>query len=242
MNRAVLQDRLELALRAALEGLQEMQLDRAPIRWREENLWSELVACLLGSAVPFALAHTFAEHLKQGGFLNVDNFRSDPNSFEQRLAAELERPLPVPIGASVVYRRYRFPRLRARHICRTACQFQESGHGLQQLLESCDSEAEMRRRLVGICVGIGPKQASLFLRNAGWATGLAILDVHVLRFMGIAVCNNPVHPPGSCLKTYEKIEKRLRRYAEEFGARLAELDAAIWVVMRVMRQEAVAWL
>jgi N-glycosylase/DNA lyase len=242
MNRALFQNRLELALRAALEGLQEMQPERARLSWHEESLWAELVACLLGSAVPFALAHTFASHLRKGGFLDMDSYRSNPTRFELRLTSELESPLPVPSGISIVYRRYRFPRLRARHICHTARRIQESGRGLHQLLESCVSENEMRRRLVEMCVGIGPKQASLFLRNAGWATELAILDVHVLRFMGIALCSDPVISPGSCLKAYEKIENRLRKYAAGFGAELAHLDVAIWVVMRVLRQEAVAWL
>jgi len=242
MSAALTRDRMEFVLKAALEGLDQIETDRGRSQLSEGHLWTELVACLLGSAVSFEVAHTFAEHLRSGGFLDLENFRSNPNRFEQCITKELDRPLPLSSGDGVARRRYRFPVLRAKHVCRTATRLYLYGSGLRQLLESSWSEIERRRRLVEVCIGIGPKQASLFLRNVGYATELAILDVHVLRFMNMVVLNRPARPPGTCLRAYELLEKRLRSYAEDFGTRLARLDTAIWVVMRVLQREAMAWL
>jgi N-glycosylase/DNA lyase len=80
--------------------------------------------------------------------------------------------------------------------------------------------------------GIGPKQASLFLRNVGYAENLAILDVHVLRFMRYIGLLRAPEISVTTLRRYEVAEERLLAYSLGLGWPMATLDVAIWVVMR----------
>lgn len=98
----------------------------------------------------------------------------------------------------------------------------------------CQFESPSRARewLVDSCLGVGPKQASLFLRKCGAADELAVLDAHVLRYMAIAGLSSSAEPPTS-MPAYAKLEVRLQGYARALGQGMSVLDAAIWVVMRV---------
>ena len=85
--------------------------------------------------------------------------------------------------------------------------------------------------------GIGPKQASLFLRNVSYTCDLAILDIHVLRYMTwIEAVPNVSLPPRS-LNEYEHIEEGFRRHAVELGVPVGSLDLAVWVTVRVLADE-----
>jgi len=75
--------------------------------------------------------------------------------------------------------------------------------------------------------GIGPKEASHFLRNIGFGKNLAILDVHVLRNMvkyGIIK-----ELPGVITKkVYLDLEKKLAKFSERIAIPMAELDLLFW--------------
>ena len=86
-------------------------------------------------------------------------------------------------------------------------------------------------------VGIGPKQASLFLRNIGYAKDLAILDTHILRYMSLVGLLPNLIQSVSTLRKYETVEGLLCSYSEKFQVSLAYIDIAIWVVMRTCRKE-----
>jgi N-glycosylase/DNA lyase len=241
MKILLLANRLEFAVREVLRELNSFTDEGQGSSRDPTHLWHELVACLLGSAVPYALAQRFAAHLASSGLLEIERFKNNPEAFEQSLARELSRPIQVPAGTSMSLRRYRFPHLRANHIRRTAELLDGSGTKLRDLIETAPTEPDARRRIVSLSIGIGPKQASLFLRNVGFASGLAILDVHILRFMEVVVLGEPVKPPGSCLSSYERLERQLRKYSDASGVQLGQLDTAIWVVMRAARRENALW-
>jgi hypothetical protein len=113
-------DRLEFAVREVLVELNSFG-DKCYRSSRDPTLlWYELVACLLGSAVPFPLAQSFAGHLASRGLLEVEMVEKDPRGFERNLARELSRPIPITVGTSISRRRYRFPHLRANHIRRNS--------------------------------------------------------------------------------------------------------------------------
>ena len=85
---------------------------------------------------------------------------------------------------------------------------------------------------------IGPKQASLFLRNVGFAEDLAILDVHVLRYLCWMDGASPAHQPKvSSLRQYERHERRISRHAREASVTVGDLDLAVWVTSRVAVSE-----
>jgi N-glycosylase/DNA lyase len=87
-----------------------------------------------------------------------------------------------------------------------------------------------------MATGIGPKQASLFLRNTGFGGELAVLDVHVLRFMEYMGLCPKVPKTVSTLREYEALEQILLGYARGLGWGLQVLDQAIWISMRVAKK------
>lgn len=241
MKISVLPSHLEFAVCEVLRELNSLVDEARPASRNPTVLWHELVACLLGSAVPFTLAQCFAGHLASRGLLEFESVKKDARAFEQSLARELSKSILVRAGPIACRRRYRFPNLRANHIRRTAEALYASGTRLRDIIETAPTESDARRRIVSLSIGIGPKQASLFLRNTGFACGLAILDVHVLRFMEMVVLGGPAKPPGSCLSSYERLEGQLRKYSDAFGVQLGQLDMAIWVVMRAAQGENAMW-
>jgi thermostable 8-oxoguanine DNA glycosylase len=76
----------------------------------------------------------------------------------------------------------------------------------------------------------------MFLRNIGFSYALAILDVHVLRFLhGIGVLRTP-HPRVATLGQYEQVEVLAVQYANTCGREVGYLDWAIWITMKAMRE------
>ncbi|MBU1855152.1 MAG: DNA lyase, partial [Nanoarchaeota archaeon] len=110
-------------------------------------------------------------------------------------------------------------------------------NSLKKVLLKAKNELEAREILVCTCMGIGYKQASLFLRNIYYSQNLAILDTHVLRYMDLMglfenKCNKTITK-----NDYSLYEKQLMNYSNQINTTLSKLDVAIWVVMRVVRRE-----
>jgi N-glycosylase/DNA lyase len=203
----------------------------------EHALWSELVACILGSKVSFEHAKAAANYLDDIGLLNVTNKRQIGAEFECEVAQALSQPIYPPPTRSGTGRRYRYANLRANHIRRSAEAFYQQRNPIKKMLYSAKDPHEARLKIITTAVGIGPKQASLFLRNIGYADNLAILDSHVLKYMVLQAFIPQPLQGVSHIRTYEKIETRLNQYAMNLRMRLAYLDRVIWVVMRVFQQE-----
>jgi N-glycosylase/DNA lyase len=134
---------------------------------------------------------------------------------------------------------YRFPSTRAAQIARSAECFYAKGNGVLAFLEREGASEEARARVVADVHGLGPKQASLFLRNIGYSDDVAILDTHVLRYMRLIGATAHVTPPSS-LRRYTECEWEFRDIATYLGLPVAVADIATWVVMRVIAREA-AW-
>ena len=92
---------------------------------------------------------------------------------------------------------------------------------------------EARRRLVEL-PGVGYKQASLFLRNVGYAKNLAILDTHVLNYLVLVGVMQSRPRSVSSATIYERIEELLRSHARSLGHSVGCIDVAIWIVMRTL--------
>jgi len=80
--------------------------------------------------------------------------------------------------------------------------------------------------------GVGPKQASMFLRNVAVSYDLAIVDRHVCRYMHlIGLVEGDLRV--ATIREYEESEAKLRVYATTaMSCPLGVLDWAIWIVMR----------
>lgn len=219
---------------AALCPLVQSKIDeRGTTKLNNEELWFELAGCILGSQVPFELAAAACAQLKSKRLLPLVSVNGHASKLESRLVKALSEPLVV--GAS--RRRYRFPQLRARQIVRGAQNLELEAISLSEIVYERRSPRERRSDLIRLLPGLGPKQSSMFLRNARSTDDLAVLDAHVLRFMRTARLISVRLPAPSGLKQYEAMEEILRRYAHRVGYSLACLDWAIWTVMRVASRE-----
>jgi N-glycosylase/DNA lyase len=215
------------------------------INWHEfseEQLWFELVSCILGSRVNYETANACTFYLFNQGLLSPLNIVKNPNKFEQRMVYELSKPIFPPLNENNG-RCYPFSKSKSNYIVRTAVNvYKTNDTTLKDILLCCQDGYEARNSLKEIAVGIGYKQASLFLRNISYSKNLAILDSHVMRYM---VLLNLVEKDKafrlSSKNEYVKLERNLQIYALSNKKSIAALDMAIWVVMRLIQKEYLIW-
>lgn len=224
---------LKEAVRRVCQELRCLSPVRSVATWRELDLLYELVACLLGSRVRYEVALAAAQRLRKSEILErpLNAMKSVPS----KQLAEILAPNSAQHGHSSP--RYPFSRTRSEYVARTLATVYRDRGSLHQLLSEASSPKDARRRIVAAAVGVGPKQASLFLRNVGFSTELAILDSHVLRYMSLLGINPSQRLNVGSLRSYELFECRLRKHSEEFGAQIGEIDRGVWIVMRVASQE-----
>lgn len=198
----------------------------------ERELWRELSCCLLSSQVPYEMAQTAAIAVERSGVLTESRYRSVESVYET-LTSTLSAPLEIG-GAR---RRYRFPRIRARQLAATWAEVRLQGGSLQDLLQSFQVAEDARRWLIMHAPGMGPKQASMFLRNIGKTYDLAVLDRHVVCYMREVGLTAVTALHVARLQPYLALEATLRRHSSVVGYPVGLLDWAIWIVMRIARRE-----
>jgi N-glycosylase/DNA lyase len=205
-----------------------LAVDAAQLRPAKEAQYrAELIACILTSRVSSDSSQAALGRLTSAGLLSDSRWQENDATFESDIADCL-RSSTDGVGA------YRFPNAKAAQLAhlRTALQQQS----LSSLLCSEPDMAAVRRRLVQLLPGVGPKQASMFLRNIGATYDLAILDAHVIRFLNaVGMIKNPV-VNLSTLSQYEQVETHAIRYARYCEQDVGYLDWAIWITMRAVRE------
>ena len=223
--------------KAILRVSNEIRATHSRFNWKqisEDKLWFSLVSCILGSRIKYEIAKKYSELLMIQHLLHPEGIIKDPTPSESAISNCLNTPTLVN-GLGVI--RYPFSRIRARHIVQSCISiYSDKTNSLKLILLSASSPEHARKILVNLCYGIGPKQASLFLRNIDYSSSLAIFDTHIIRFMhliGLIEQNVKI----TSLNQYARLEGQLRSYAKSLGQELAILDYAIWVVMKVISEE-----
>jgi thermostable 8-oxoguanine DNA glycosylase len=186
----------------------------------EPGLRRELLFCLLGGhGVTFETSRSAAQAVDE---LDVFADDHDAASLHASIVATLESPRFEPIRKDGTLRRYRFPRRKATLICQARAWLHESGSLAEQLaMRTCERE---RRTWLVTCPGLGPKSASWLLRNTGWASELAILDIHVMRAMTDAGLLQEPRLSGG----YERVEALFLDWCSELDAAPAVFDLFLW--------------
>jgi N-glycosylase/DNA lyase len=193
----------------------------------DRELWLELTCCVLSSQVPYDSARAAALRIEEAGLLwHCD--AAEPEILTQ----ELTKLLSTPFLFNGRCRRYRFPNIRARQIAAAFCAIRDKWGSLSNLLSRNPDVRLARSWLVEHVPGVGPKQASMFLRNAAGALDLAILDRHVLHYMSALNLCSDATLEVTTMSRYELYEIQLRRHAQSLGHAVGLLDFAIWIVMR----------
>lgn len=195
----------------------------------ERALWWELSSCILSSQVPYSLATAAADALDHKGLL-YNQVRHD--QIEELIFNVLSKPLSV----EGTRRKYRFPAAKAGQLATTYQRIRNEADCLVNLLDRFATAPEARRWLIENAPGLGPKQASMFLRNIGVSYDLAILDRHVLDYMELVGLRAPRARTVLSLPSYIDTEDLLRDHAADTQCPVGILDWAIWIVMRVVKQ------
>ena len=193
----------------------------------DKELWRELTCCVLSSQVPYEMAKAAAERIDEAGILG----QSEPPE-RAILKEQLVRQLLAPLPFDSAVRRYRFPYSRAGQIAAAFFVVREAHGSLAGFLHHQNDVRFARAWLATHVPGVGPKQASMFLRNAAGSFDLAILDRHVLHYMKTIDLWPETDLDVATISKYERCEARLREYADALGHPVGLLDWAIWIVMR----------
>ena len=196
----------------------------------EEDLWEELVLCILSSNLNYETAASAFVHLQKNRFLDYQYLLKD-DSF-QDIANELCKSIFLPKKKDGSLRKYRFPNVRANNIVKAARVIYHENRGINYLLNSFNSEYEAREFFSRQIPGIGFKEASHFLRNIKYSSSLAIIDTHIINFLEERdIPNNFVGKSLNVQKylLYEKIMKEISSY---YDYKLPIFDLAIWQYMR----------
>lgn len=202
----------------------------------EDDLWRELVACILGSRVRFEVAHSAIKRMDRSLLFSENRRSSRFQHYEQDVMGVLSEG-----GAPGETSRYPFFRVRANQIRRAAERLYGGRDTLHSFLEDSHDIRDARRRLASEVSGLGPKQASLFLRNIGYAAHVAVLDSHVLTYMSWVGLTEAPMKSVPTVRKYEALEDAFIEHAYSFGYTPDRFDLAVWVVVKVAKEEQKTW-
>ena len=205
--------------------------DRSFASWEqysEDDLWRELVYCILGSRVRFEVVHAAIERMDELCLLSESPRNAHFDRYEEDTVTALSKGYP-------------FYRVRARQIRRAAEHVYTSRRSISDLLKRASDARSVRRILTAEVAGLGPKQASLFLRNIGFAKRIAVLDVHILTYLRwIGLIDSPLKSVPTMGK-YEALEDAFLQHSYSFGIPPDQFDLGVWVVMKVAKEESGKW-
>lgn len=205
--------------------------DRSTQSLSEYDLRRELIGCILGSQVRYEMAVAATENLEYAGLLGDECWLDcKDDGFEYRVYEVLGGR-----GDDTLHRgSYRFPKVRAKQLAQTRSVLAKAP--LASRLAYSEAPKRLRRNLIAEIPGLGPKQASMFLRNIGKSYDLAILDSHVLRFLDMQGFLPTEKARINTVRNYEDTEQVVIDYAFSIGSPVGYLDLAIWATMKAARE------
>lgn len=223
--------RLDSTIRVLYPLIEDKIKIRSTSRWCEYDLRKELIGCIMGSQVRHEMAVAATENMEYAGLLDDDywvNLKDD--DFEYCVLDVLAgKTSDLPHSGS-----YRFPKARSKQLAQVRYALAQAP--LVTRLQGSIGAKHLRKNLVTDISGLGPKQASMFLRNIGSSYDLAILDTHVLRFMDMQALLPIEQARIGTVKGYERAEGIVIDYAETLGYPAGYLDWAIWATMKAARE------
>jgi N-glycosylase/DNA lyase len=188
---------------------------------RFDILVRETLLAVIASRIRWELASEIVNALLAK--LEIENADGEPN-------------IRVGLKAiSAASQRHRYPR---RYRTFLDALFAHNGRVLAEVdavVRSGASPMAIRRGLVRQVPGLGPKAASLLLRNIGLGRELAVLDVHILEFMRL-IGLNKVACTVTTVRHYEVQEELFVGYADFRRVPADALDLAVWTVVRCMKE------
>ncbi|HHY22249.1 MAG TPA: hypothetical protein GX525_10325 [Bacilli bacterium] len=195
----------------------------------ESDLLKELTLCILSSSIKYEVALLYTEKLeKQNCFIKALNNELDAEQICEFLTE------PISLNGRLI--RYRFPKSKSEQLFKTINNIYGTKNTIKEILINAGTSIDARDSLTSICVGIGYKQASMFLRNVGFSYELAIIDTHIIDYLKLV----DVLSPNASVRNqseYSKVESLYSNYAKSKQFDIKKLDIAIWNVMKVYKSK-----
>ena len=183
----------------------------------------------------------------------IEEFKSGMNNTEERIFAELCFCLCTPQSRALTcwktvsmlmengslytgsedeimsfLKGVRFRERKAQYIVE-ARRFFTNGGGLRikDRLKAFNDVFTLREWLLRNIKGLGMKEASHFMRNIGLGFELAILDRHILKNLKRLDIIKEI-PSSLPKRNYEKIERKMKAFADKIAIPMVELDLLLW--------------
>lgn len=206
-----------------------------PIVRNESKLLSELILCILSSQEKYEVALAIMKELRKQNVLRVPKSKNEFNDIKQQIKYILQNPVEYKSNEQTYTRRLRFFVKKSQYIIGTIENIYLKDLTIREILRKNECMQVTRVNVINYSYGLGPKQASMFLRNIGYYTEFAVLDKHVIDYMRLIGLTSATETSFSNISTYQKMEMKLKKYAESFNLSLLHLDLAIWTTMRTLK-------
>lgn len=204
--------------------------DSLRLEINSHELWESLIICVLGSRVRYETAIAAAKRLIERGLGTPDAVANLANP-----TSKVTDILRSQGSHSAVSNNYPFAVSRAGRIVACANALVSGIWSSEQIFNPDIETSTARRITVTALAGLGPKQASLFLRTIGKSKAIAVLDSHVLRYLRIVGALDGSAPRN--IAQYEQMETVFIEYCNLKGIEIEAMDIAIWTTMRVGKRE-----
>jgi len=195
----------------------------------ESKLLKELSLCLLSSSVKYEVACAYIESFSQKKYFKKWTVQIPTKNEICDLLS-----MPVELKGKLV--KYRFPNTKSQQLHALLLNIYGGGTSLKEILEISRNPKNVRDELIKSCPGVGNKQSSMFLRNIGFSDKLAILDTHLIDYLK-SIHIIPSNYKLSTKKQYFHAEDKYLEYATSNEFNISYLDSAIWMIMKVYKQE-----
>lgn len=205
--------------------------------YNEDEIWREIIQAILSSRVRFEIAKEFASIISKAELLQQKTYKLfSKEQYSKKIINMLNEPSLCSFRNSTIKTKYPFPNSRANYIADTFY-FINGETDIGSIVYFSCGENEKRNMLIENIRGVGPKQASMIMRNLGLFGDFAVLDTHILDYLYIQGITEKRIISINNIVEYEKIEKRYCEYAKSIDVDSSILDISIWIVMRVYKQE-----
>jgi len=200
----------------------------------EKKLLTELILCILSSQEKYEIALSASKQIQRTLVMPTDKntLRVSKNEIQYILS----HPIRFTYQNKKYERRIRFFERKISYIQKTLENLYNKKIVLKDIVAGKSRcPYELRKTIMNHSFGLGPKQASMFLRNIGYSNELAVLDKHVVDYMQILGLTNLNLTSISRISIYQQMEQELRKYADQNKVGLLHLDLAIWTTMRTLK-------
>ncbi len=229
---------IEQAIKSLCHDVEELVTRHDYRDMTEMELAYELIICILGSGVRYEVCLGYANCIKSKNLVS----KKKVLNHNEETKFLLEKLLSSPVKSyfnNATYKKYRYPNRGSDHLSRAFYNIYSEYGSLNTLINSVTSSFELRRELIKLCPGIGPKQSSHFIKNIGYTDEVAILDRHILKYLELYDGNEICRKQIGKIDYYERIEQDFISIASKFEYSVSVVDQSMWFIMRELGKKEV---